>query len=136
MRGFLMIIFKKSEPKNIFRGKKKAIKYLKITDQKTTQNDLLKLYADGTLEVILNKYSFDLIEVYVDGNSKIGLDLQINIRKGNKNIGIDFLSDNYETCFYLVGCTPEDVENSIVRYDYKNFDLDVLLKEMRSKFSQ
>lgn len=129
------MIFKKSEPKNIFRGKNKAIKYLKKTDQKTTQNDLLKLYADGTLEVILNKYSFDLIEVYVDGNYKLGLDLQINIRKGNKNIGIDFLSDNYETCFYLAGCTPEDVENSIVRYDYKDFDLDVLLKELESKFS-
>ncbi|MFW5795341.1 MAG: hypothetical protein ACOCV1_07660 [Bacillota bacterium] len=129
-----MILFKKPEPKNIFLGKNKAIKYLKKTDQKTTQNDLLKLYTDGTLEEILSKYSFDLIEVYVDGNYKLGLDLQINIRKGNKNIGIDFLSDNYETCFYLAGCTPEDVENSIVKYDYKDFDLDVLLKELESKF--
>lgn len=34
---------------------------------------------------------------------------------------------------YLDGCNPEDIENSIVRYDYKDFDIDVLLKKIESK---
>lgn len=130
-----MGIFKKAKPKNVFSGKNKVIKYLNKTNQKTIQNDLFKLYVNGTLEEILNKYSFDMIEVYVGGNHRLGLYLQINIRKGNVNIGIDFLSDNYETYSYLAGCRPDDVGNSVVRYDYKDFDLDVLLKELESKFS-
>jgi len=127
-----MGIFKNTKPKNVFRGKNKAIKYLNKSNRKTTQSDLLKLYAAGTLDETLSKYNFDVIEIYVDGNKKLGLDLQINLRIGNRNFGIDFLEEHYETCFYVAGCTPEDFEKSIVRYDYKDFDLEKLFQEVES----
>ena len=59
----------------------------------------------------------------------------MNLRNQDKNIGLDFFSDYYEFCFYLAGCDPGDVDNSIVRYEYNEFDLYTLLKEMESKLS-
>jgi hypothetical protein len=112
-------------------GKTKVEKYLKqLNNEDTTQTKLLKMYIEGELEDILKKYSFDVIEIFVDGNKKLGLDLQINLRNMNRNYGIDFFKEHYETCYYVAGCTPEDVENSIVKYNYQNFDLENLLLEM------
>jgi len=52
---------------------------------------LLRLYVIGELEVLLQKYSFELIEVYVDKLRSADIDLQINLRVKNKNVGLDFL---------------------------------------------
>lgn len=127
-----MTLFKRNNRKNIFMGKRKVERYLKqFNHEETAQIKLLRMYIDGELEDILKKYSFDVIEIYVDGNKKVGLDLQINLRNMNRNYGIDFLKEHYETCYYLAGCTPEDVENSIVKHDYQNFDLENLFQEIQ-----
>ena len=132
-----MCLFSKRHEKNVFLGKRKAKKYLRNLniENKTEQIDLLQKYVCGDLEEVLNKYSFEVIEVYVDGSIKHGLDLQVNLKKQNKNIGLDFFSEYYEVCFYLTGCTPEDVENSIVKYDYRDFDFETLLKIIESKIN-
>lgn len=120
--------------KNVFLGKRKAQKYIsKINSESNQQIDLLRLYVNGDLEVILQKYSFDLIEVFVDKLRNYEIVLQVNLRVENKNIGLDFFRDYYEFCFYFAGCDPEEVEKSIVRYEYSAFDLSVLLKFMESK---
>lgn len=121
--------------KNVFSGKKKALKYIKNFNNEVNndQLNLLRLYVNGQFEALLEKHNFDFIEVFVDGNQKLGLDLQINLRVNNNNIGLDFFNDHYEVCSYSDGCNPEDIENSIVRYDYKDFDIDVLLKKIESK---
>ncbi|ABX81196.1 hypothetical protein [Acholeplasma laidlawii] len=122
--------------KNVFSGKRKVTKYLSgLNGESNKQIDLLRLYISGALEETLKKYEFDLIEVFVDKLRNKKLHLQMNLRNQNKNIGLDFFSDYYEFCFYLAGCEPEDVENSIVKYEYNGFDLDALLKEMESKLS-
>ena len=127
----------KMKTRNLFLGKRKAKGYLKnINIESNQQTDLLRLYVSGELEVLLQKYSFDIIEVFVDKHGKDNIDLQVNFRVNNKNIGLDFFRDYYEFCFYLAGCDSEEVENSIVRYKYNDFDLDVLLKKMESKLSQ
>ncbi|AUD62660.1 hypothetical protein BK010_03310 [Tenericutes bacterium MO-XQ] len=129
-----MSIFWKTQPRNVFSGKNKAKKYLKAINSESNQHtDLLRLYVSGELEVELQKYSFDLIEVFVDKLRKDNIDLQVNLRVKNKNIGLDLFRDYYELCFYLSGCDPEEVENSIIRYEYIDFDLDVLLKKIESK---
>ena len=47
--------------------KRKATKYLSdLNEENNKQIDLLRLYISGALEEILNKYKFDLIEVFVD----------------------------------------------------------------------
>jgi hypothetical protein len=126
-----MKFFNSNNSKNIFMGKRKVEKYLKqFNHEETAQIKLLRMYIDGELEDILKNYIFDVIEIYVDGNKKVGLDLQINLRNGRRNFGIDFLEDHYETCFYVAGCTPEDVENSIMKFDYQNFDLEKLFQEV------
>lgn len=129
-----MSIFGKKKNKNIFMGKRKVVKFLEHIDRDKSngQIDLLKMYVSGELELILQKYNFEVIEVYVDKLRNHYLDLQINLRYQNKNIGLDFLTEYYEFCFYLAGCHPEDVESSIVRYDYMDFDLNTLLKDMES----
>lgn len=132
-----MELLKNKLPKNVFSGKKKAKKYLSaLNAENNKQIDLLRLYISGALEESLKKYEFDLIEVFVDKLRNKKLDLQVNLRFQNKNIGLDFFSDYYEFCFYLAGCDPEDVEKSIVKYEYNEFDLDALLKEIESKFRQ
>lgn len=86
--------------KNIFSGKRKATKYLSdLNGESNKQIDLLRLYISGALEEILKKYEFDLIEVFVDKLRNKKLDLQVNLRNQNKNIGLDFFSDYYEFCF-------------------------------------
>lgn len=120
--------------KNVFWGKRKAKRYLKtINSESNQQIDLLRLYVNGDLEVVLQKYCFDYIEVFVDKLRNDEIDLQVNLRVENKNIGLDFFRDYYEFCFYLAGCDPEEVEKSIVRYEYNAFDLNVLLKFMETK---
>lgn len=113
----------------VFRGKSKVLKYIKSSNRNTHQIELLSMYVEGKLEEALKKYDFDEIEVFADGNNKIGLDLQISLRKKNKTFGFDFLSEYYETCFYITGCTPEDIESSIVKSDYNDFNLDAILTE-------
>ncbi len=113
----------------MFRGKSKVLKYIKSSNQNIYQIELLNMYVEGKLEETLKKYDFDEIEVFVDGNNKIGLDLQISLRKKSKTFGIDFLSEYYETCLYITGCTPKDIESSIVKSDYNDFNLDALLTE-------
>lgn len=129
-------MFFKRKPKNIFSGKNRAKKYLRANNTENNQQTvLLSLYVNGQFEALLEEHNFDLIEVFVDGNQKLGLDLQVNLRvnNNNNNIGLDFFNDHYEVCSYLDGCNPEDIENSIVRYDYKDFDIDVLLKKIKSE---
>jgi hypothetical protein len=129
-----MALFIKKHKKNIFLGKNKAKKYLRAVNIKRNQQILLlRLYVIGELEVLLQKYSFELIEVYVDKLRSADIDLQINLRVKNKNVGLDFFKDHYEVCFYLAGCNPEEVDNSIIRYEYNDFDLDVLLNKAESK---
>jgi len=88
------------------------------------------LYARGELEVILQKYNFDLNEVFVDKLRGDDFDLIINLRNQNKNIELDFFRDYYEICSYLSWYHPEEVENSIVRYVYGRFNLEAMLQEV------
>jgi hypothetical protein len=129
-----MIPYKKKNEKNVFQGKRKALKYLKKYKQnQTNQTRLLNMYVNGELEEILKEYNFDLIEVFVDGNLKIGLDLQVNLRKKDKNFGVDFFNTYYETCFYISGYSPKDIESSIFRNEYQNFNLENFLRELEKK---
>jgi hypothetical protein len=132
--GLVMALFVKKAPKNTFLGKSKAKKYLKtVNKDESPQIDLLSMYVNGELEIILQGHDFDLIEVFVDRLKNGTLDLQINLRFGNKNIGLDFFHDHYEYCYYLAGCTPDEVENSIIRHEYTAFDFNGLLKEIASR---
>jgi hypothetical protein len=49
---------------------------------------------------------------------------------------IDFLYEDYETCYYIEVFTPLDVDNSILRHEYKDFNLDTLFKSGSSNLNQ
>jgi len=127
------MVFWKRKSKNVFSGKNKAKKYLIAhSNESNHQIDILRMYVNGFLEETLKKYSFDLIEIYIDNLRNKKVNIQINLQHQNKNVGLDFFNDHYEFVFYLAGAHPEDIESSLISYEYTKFSLETLLKDIET----
>jgi hypothetical protein len=122
--------------KNVFLGKRKAEKYLKVNKDHNQQIELLRRYVSNELEHSISKYHFDQIEVFVDKLKNGTLDLQVNVNINGNFAGLDFYQDYYEYIFYHIDSKPEEIDDSIVRYNYDDFDLDRLLSEIKSNLQK
>lgn len=107
---------------------KKIIKYLSKKNNYTFLDKILLFYSNGQLKKVLINNNATEIEIYP--SIKKENSIQIYFKYYNLFAILDFKEDYYEYCKYDSKCSPEELENNIVKVQYNDeFAIDIFINE-------
>lgn len=108
---------------------KKVAKYLnkKNNNNYTFLDKILSFYTSGQFEILLINNKATEIEFFPSIENKNSIQVYFNYY--NLSAIIEFKEEYYEYCKYKPGCSPEELENSIIKEQYNDeFDIEIFIK--------
>jgi len=102
-------------------SKRKIKRYLKLKEENKYNNldCIFKIYIDGLLKELLEKYGFSKIEIFPE-IWKDNNNLQINFRYYNLVVGVDLFNLRFDYVIYLPGITAEQLDKSFIESSYSD----------------
>lgn len=102
-------------------------RYLRTKDKTeyTNLDRLFEMQLNGKLKSILKSKSFSNINLFLN-TSKNNKSMQISFNYCNLGATCEFNDDGYDYGIYVLGCTAEEFERSIIKVAYEddfNFEL-------------
>lgn len=114
---------------------KKIVKYLSKKKNYTFLDKILLLYSNGQLKKILISNNATEIEIYP--SIKRENSIQIYFKYYNLFAILDFKENYYEYCKYAPKCSPEELENNIVKAQYNDdFSIEIFINEFIELINQ
>ena len=108
---------------------KRVLNYINKLDESnyTFLDKILSFYASGQFEILLINNKATEIEFFPSIENKNSIQVYFNYY--NLSAIIEFKEEYYEYCKYKPGCSSEELENSIIKEQYKDeFDIEIFIK--------